>query len=454
MDAPPFNTEAEAGVLGCLMAPEGDCYNDAIAAGLKRDWFYDLRHATVFRAIEEIEASGTPVSFQMVRQKLEPSLLEAGGVAYLLTLQNDSTPSPTFLPIWLEQCRDAVLKRKAVVIATRAIDLAHGTDDGESVLNSMADSSTAAVDATSQKDSAHGKILASRLVDALEIRRQLADSGQRSGICTGLPKLDEMTDGLQFGEQFIIGARPSAGKTAMGLTLVAEIAIRKAVPTLIISCEMSTESLLMRLCAVCSGITLSTLRRGAFQEADMPRLTAFNARLSTAPLYIFDAVGGITGDEASAVIRQHARMHGVKCVLVDYLQKIRADKKSEKRTYEVAEVSHALRSAAVRSKVALVTLAQLSREPEKGTEPRAPRLADLADSAQIERDADTIALLHRDKQDQSKAMLLIAKQRDGKTGMLNLDFNGELTEFREMDPIEQADREPNRKPYKRPHAND
>lgn len=425
---PPHNTEAEQGVLGCLLAEDGDAFHNAIAGGLKPDWFYDLRHSQVFRAISELENEGVAAGVATVRQKLGADLEAVGGVAYLMALQ-DATPSSANLPFYLDICQDALLRRKAVAIASQASDMADGSDGGESVLKTIVERATAALDDAIQKESTTGTALSRTLTDHLESRKSLADSGKRSGISTGLPKLDEMTDGLQRGEQFILGARPSAGKTAMGITIAAEIAYANAIPSLIISCEMSTASLLTRLCAVCTGISLSALRYGKYTENDFKKLMAFNERLSKTPLYIYDAINGITGSEAAAVIRQHARRFGVKFALVDYLQKLRPDRKAEKRTYEIGEISGALRSSAVNSGVALLTLAQLNRDSDKGTEPRQPRLSDLADSAQIERDADTVALIHRGSKIPTSAKLLIAKQRDGETGQIDLYFNGPITRF-------------------------
>jgi len=151
--------------------------------------------------------------------------------------------------------------------------------------------------------------------------------------------------------------------------------------------------------------------------------------LAAAPLFIYEGVSGVTGGQASAIIRQHARRHGVRFALVDYLQKLRPDKKGEKRTYEIGEISNALRSAAVSSGVALVSLAQINRDSDKGEKPRMPRLSDIADSAQIERDADTVALLHRDREKPNDATVIIAKQRDGETGQFSLVFNGPITRF-------------------------
>lgn len=433
MNEQSFDVDAERGVLACLLAGEATAYQDAVAQGLKAEWFYDLRHAEVFRVVGELELAGTPASLISVHNHAREYLEDLGGLSYLSSLP-DCTPSVAMLPVWMDQCRSALLKRKAAAIASETADLAGGGEDGETLLRGLAGRATEALDSVTQADSEHGKLLSERLVDNLERKKALADAGKRSGIETGLHGFDSKTDGLQAGEQCIIGARPSEGKTALGLTLVDAIAIRGGVPTLVISCEMSIESLMMRLCAIHTGVSLNALRYGKYQDAEAMRIMTFSLKLAQAPLYIFDAISGISGAQASAIIRQHARRHGVRFVLVDYLQKIRPEKKAEKRTYEVAEVSGALRSAAVSSKVALVTLAQLSRDSEKGSEPRPPRLTDLADSAQIERDADTVALLHRDKQITSKASLNIAKQRDGETGVFNLYFNGPITRFENPPP--------------------
>ena len=396
---------------------------------MKADWFHDIRNVEIYRAVEALELSGTPATFHTVKNRMGTSLERSGGEAYLLELSRNSSPSPEMLPIFLEEARTALLRRKAASIASEASDLAGGSADGEELLLSMSAKAIEAVDSVSQRESAHGTQLAARFTSELEKRKELADSGRRSGIPTGFRDLDRMMDGLQYGEQFIIGARPGTGKTALGICLAAEISLTQSIPTLIISCEMSTESLITRLCSVCTGVSLAALKRGQYLEADTRKIIAFNAKLAKAPLYVVDAISGMTGQEAAGSIRQHARRHGVRFALVDYLQKLKADSKSEKRTYEVAEVSGSLRAAAVSSKVALVTLAQVNRDSEKGTDPRMPRASDLADSGQIERDADAIALLHRDKGDKSKASLILAKQRDSETGEIPLYFNGPLTRF-------------------------
>ena len=175
---------------------------------------------------------------------------------------------------------------------------------------------------------------------------------------------------------------------------------------------------------------MGTIKAGTFSEQDFARFAAFKTLMKKSPLFILEAVGGIDSSRLSATVRRMVRQHGIKFVVVDYLQKIKASSKQEKRTYEVAEVSGALKSLAVKTGAAVLALAQLNRESEKD-KGRSPRLTDLADSGQIERDGDCIALLHRDRDPnkQHEAVLYVAKQRDGEVGPVSLTFDGSRCKF-------------------------
>ena len=429
---PIYDQEAEAGLLACMMFEGSDAYHDAIADGMRSDWFYDIRNAAIFKAIQELELKGVPASVVTVKNQISYLIQDAGGLAYLASIP-ECSPSPSLASYFAGRCKDAALRRKAAAIASEGLDLAQGSKDGKSVLNQIVERCTSAIDDATVSESHTGGGLALAFTDSLERLKALADAGRRSGLPTGLRELDKMTDGIQFGEQTIVAARPSAGKTAIGLTILEEMVFRNGVPSLVVSCEMSRQALMHRLCAIHTGVPLSCLRRGTYNQGEFERISAFNAALAAAPLFIYEGVSGVTGGQASAIIRQHARRHGVRFALVDYLQKLRPDKKGEKRTYEIGEISNALRSAAVSSGVALVSLAQINRDSDKGEKPRMPRLSDIADSAQIERDADTVALLHRDREKPNDATVIIAKQRDGETGQFSLVFNGPITRFENPD---------------------
>ena len=173
---------------------------------------------------------------------------------------------------------------------------------------------------------------------------------------------------------------------------------------------------------------MKALKQGKLNEDDIPKFTAFTALLSKSPFYCREAFGGMTGGEAAALIRRGAARKGIKFVVLDYLQKLKSDTRQEKRTYEVADASASLVAAVRYTGVAFLCLAQLNRESEKD-KGRTPRISDLADSGQIERDADTVLLLHRERKASTEAKLIIGKQRDGETGICNLVFDGRFCRF-------------------------
>ena len=271
------------------------------------------------------------------------------------------------------------------------------------------------------------KNLFTNLADDLEAR--FNRQGKLSGLATGFSGLDRLTDGLQGGEQSVIAARPSMGKTAIGLNIVQRVCFDDKVPTLIITAEMSRTALMRRLMSSIMDIPMQTMRQGSFTEVEFRKISSFKGIMEKTPLWIEEAVSGIDVNRLAAVVRRACRKQGVKLVLIDYLQKIRPAKRHEKRTYEVGEVSETLKALAVQTGAAFLTLAQLNRESElqKG---RPPRLSDLADSGQIERDADMVALIHRKRDDATgETKLIIAKQRDGELGVVDLKFNGTYCRF-------------------------
>lgn len=338
----------------------------------------------------------------------------------------DACPSSANAPFFAQGVLEGWRRRKLVeagsTLAMHAKDPSLTVDEitaeAESALSGSESSSTEIMD---------GRQAARACIDQLEERHKR--QGTIGGVETGFRDLDAMTDGLQPGEQAVIAARPSIGKTAIALAVFEHACLRNEVPSLFVTLEMSAASLMRRMAASWCQIPMRTLRTGRFSDRDFLRLAAYNKACADAPLHIADGVSGLSIASVCSIIRRASRKHGVKLVVVDYLQKIQASDRHEKRTYEVAEVSGRLRSVAVKTGVALLTLAQLNRESEKDKRP--PRLSDLADSGQIERDADMVALLHRDRggPNGSEAKLIVAKQRDGETGLVDLHFDGTHCKF-------------------------
>lgn len=276
----------------------------------------------------------------------------------------------------------------------------------------------------------NGKGAAIEMTNDLERRFNL--QGKRSGVVTGFKRLDAILDGIQYSELTVMGARPSHGKTAFGLNILHCAVFYQEIPTLFVTLEMSVPALMRRLLSAAHTIPLKELKTGQLTEKQHVSVAKFNAVVSHKPVHFVDAIRGIKAGALSRKIRYYCQECGVRLVIVDYLQKVKPDTKHEKRTYEVASVSESLKACAVETKAAFFVLAQMSREPERDKsrkgEPRGPRLSDLADSAQIERDADTVLLLQR-AMPTDMASIYVAKQRDGELGVIDYTFEGQYVRF-------------------------
>jgi replicative DNA helicase len=428
---PPHSSEAEAGALGCVLQAPLECLGECVERLRGPEAFYEMRHRTIYQALVSMQERGQAIDLITLQQTLkDQAQLEAvGGLAYLSSLP-DQVPSAANLEYYLEIVREKHLLRRLVQQCTNTVAKAY---EWEGTVDTLVDEfERNAMELRNDKETGTvhtGRKLALDFINDCDER--CARQGQLTGLATGFPRFDEIIEGIQFKEQTIIAARPSQGKTAIGLNIVRKVCLVDRVPTAIISLEMSRQALLRRLCAAHCDIPLKAIRQGWFEETMKEKLTIFSVLLKNAPLFIYDRLRGATADRIAAIVRRLVRSQGVRFVLVDYLQKLKASGRYEKRTYEVGEVSGVLKAMAEENNIALLTLAQLSREPEKD-KGRQPRLSDLADSAQIERDADIIAFIHRDRGDESMgrdALLIVAKQRDGETGAIPLIFNGAFCRF-------------------------
>lgn len=384
----------------------------------------DIRES--YALVARLTQDGAPCDVLAVEREWRKANGQRPAPMALWMEAQDACPSPANAPYFASGVLDGWRRRRVMetgsLLASRAKE-GHSTVDellaeAEQVLTGHESHAVEIMD---------GRAAAKACIDDLSARHQR--QGRIGGVETGFEGLDRMCDGLQSGEQAIIAARPSIGKTAAALAVLEHACIRSKVPTLFLTLEMSPGSLLRRMASSWGRIPMNDLRRGTLSENHFKALAAYNRTCAEAPLYIVDGVGGMTISDVVAVIRRAKRKHGVQLVILDYLQKVEPSTKHEKRTYEVAEVSKRLKGVAAKTGVALLTLAQLNRESEKDKRP--PRLSDLADSGQIERDGDMIALLHRDRggENAHDAMLIIAKQRDGETGTVKLHFDGKYCRF-------------------------
>ncbi len=419
----PVNRSAELGVIGACLDGGLETTLEALEMVPSKCFFHDDCRF-VYEVIQSDASHG--------RQTDVIGILDRWKAAYpALLLPPDFYGAQDAHPKWTLQNRagtvlDLFRRRQAMMAANALLEgagklhepLAEAMSEFEDMLGQSQ---------TNAPPILEGKPLAYQLHDDLQRRHEL--NGQLSGIDTGFAPLNQLTDGLQAGEIWIIGARPGTGKTAIALNVADHVALTLGVPCLFVSLEMTAVALARRMASMRGSINGTEIRRGSFTESGFKSLTTFNAKLSTSPLKILESPGGIKITQLCHSLRAAIKRWGIKVVFIDYLQKIRPDSKGEKRTYEIGDVSSQLVELIKREKVNLFALAQLNRESEKD-KGRSPRLSDLADSKSIEADADLVGLLERPfKNNDTRAMLKIAKQRDGNIGMIPLEFRGHFCRF-------------------------
>lgn len=399
--------------------------------------FYDMRNAVVYDRMLKRESKGEPTDAISV-------IMSFSGEDRNRAMElNQLEVLPSAWRHSANKIREAAQRRKIIQGCGAVDNLAR---NGHSIAAVVEKAETLLSVDVKQPPIFSGHDASLKMVADLERRYNLKE-GELSGITSGFSDLDEMTEGWQQGDMIVIGARPSIGKTALGLMFFCHSVFHSRIPALFYSLEMSTEAVMRRMLAIEKRASLKRLRKGRYSEAEFRQISLFSAECKKAPMHIVDATGPSIAEVCTTIRRAH-RKHGVKLVVIDYLQKIKAVEKSEKRTYEVAEVSSKLKGVAKQLGISIVALAQLNREPEKD-KGRTPRLTDLADSAQIERDADLVALLHRDRSESvGEATLFVAKQRDGEVGVVNLTFIGEHGRFEQAAPPSRVDPEDApREPY-------
>jgi len=276
--------------------------------------------------------------------------------------------------------------------------------------------------------------------------------GMLTGVGTGFPDLDKMTSGLHGGEMVIIAARPSMGKTSLAMNIAEHAAIEQRLPVGVFSLEMTSESLVLRMLCSRSRVNLRSIREGFLAERDFPKLTGAAGKLANAPLFIDDS-SGLSILQLRAKARRMFQQFGIKLFVIDYLQLLNStSRRAENRQQEIADISSGIKALAKELDVPVIVLSQLNRELERDKN-RKPRLSDLRESGSIEQDADLVCLLYKpssgDEEEPAAAPagddeaqpvnLLIAKQRNGPTGDVNLTFLKSFTRFESAAKVSDED---------------
>ena len=435
----PHNLEAERSILGAVLL-DNHTLNTAIEKVRSEDFFLP-QHRRIFERMiqmgEKQQAIDTVTLMEDLTRRGE--LEAAGGVAYLSQLA-DGLPRITNVEHYARIVKEKAVLRTLIHSASAIQEQALAAGDDADVILDRAESIIFQLAEDRVKSGLIGvKELVRDNFDRLE---KIFSEGRRiTGLTTGYPVLDNETAGLQPSELIILAARPSMGKTAMALNFAENVSLQQQKPVAVFSLEMSKESLLLRLIASQSRVDSHKFRTGHLGREDWNKITTALKNLAEAPLWIDDSASS-TVMEIGAKARRLKRDRGLSLLIVDYLQLVipSSSGRQNNRQEDVAGISRGLKALAKELKIPIVVLSQLTRAPER--DDRKPQLSDLRESGAIEQDADVVMFINRPnfyktdmpEEDRAKAELIIAKQRNGPTGLLNFVFISRHTRFEEAAP--------------------
>ncbi len=433
---PPHNLEAERAVLGdCLLDEEA--LTLAVDSLLPGD-FYDAVHRKAFDVMRDMAAKGKPVDPLTFLEELSRRELaeHVGGQPFIASMI-DAVPTTANVEYHVRIVRDKAVHRRLIHVGAEIARLGYAEDRE---LEEVLDEAERSVFEVSQ----HGNTIPYRKVgDVLgptfrniEERFHSPDSSV-TGVATGFDDFERLTGGFQPGSLNIIAARPSMGKTALALDMALHASLDRNIPVLVFSLEMGAEQLVQRMLGSRARVNIHDLRTGMFHENSWDDLAAAAGDLTKADIFIDDS-SVLSTLELRARCRRFKSQHiggGMGLVIVDYLQLMHLPKRIDSKQQEVAEISRALKAVARELEVPVIALSQLSRAVEQRNDKR-PQLSDLRDSGAIEQDADLVVLLFRPgyydnspEADDATAEVIVAKHRNGPTGVVRLTFFKEHARF-------------------------
>lgn len=432
---PPQNVEAEQSTLGSMLLDR-----DAIAKVIETldpEDFYKETHRIIYEAIVTLFNKSEPVDLITVTEQLRQmgALDNVGGAAYITALAN-AVPTAANVEHYARIVKEKAILRALVKAGTQIAGLGYSSqgdveaalDEAEQLIFRISESrSTASI-----------VDIRTVLVQTFDRIEQLyANKASVTGLPTGFADLDEMLSGLQPAELIVIAARPSMGKTALALNIAQHAAMVERVPVLIFSLEMSKEQLAQRMLCAEARVDSQRLRKGDLRSDDWPRLSRALGDLSEAPVYI-DDTPTITALDIRARARRLRAEKGLGLIVIDYLQLIQGSGRAENRQQEIAEITRSLKSLARELNIPVIALAQLSRAVETTNEKK-PLLSHLKESGEIEQSADVVAFIYRedyykpDTERKNIAEIIVAKQRNGPTGTVELRWNASITRFENLE---------------------
>lgn len=431
----PHSIEAEQSVVGSMLMDK-----EAILTAseiLMPDDFYGRQYGVLFESIVELYNEGKPVDMVTLRERLREKDVppEVASVEFIRDLIN-AVPTSINIKHYADIVKEKALLRKIIKVNEEIEGMCYlGKEKLEVILGETEKKIFNLVQSRNTGDYMPIKEVVIRTLEKIEAASKT--KGNVTGIATGFYDLDYMTAGLQPSDFILIGARPSMGKTALVLNLAQYIAIRNNVPTAIFSLEMSREQLMNRMFAMEARVDSQNLRTGDLSDSDWEKLIESAGVIGKSNL-IIDDTPGISIGELRSKCRKYKLEHNLSLVIIDYLQLMTGNGRTDSRQQEISEISRSLKALAREIQAPVIALSQVNRACEARPDHR-PMMSDLRESGSIEQDADVIMFLYRDEyynKDSDKkgiAELIIAKQRNGSIGTVNLAWLPNLTKFANLE---------------------
>jgi len=436
---PPQSIQAEACVLGSMIL-DSNCI-DVVVQIITDEHFYRPAHQLIFCVLAEMKDAGTPIDLVTVKEEFirRKQFEQVGGIEYLADLVT-GVPNAASAEYYSTIVRNKALLRHLIAAGTEIVNDAYDARDDAPEIIDRAENSIFQI--ASDQVGQQVANLKELLHHTFEILQE-QEGELITGLSSGYHQLDELTSGLQPGEMIIVAARPSMGKTSLLLNITEHMGVVENIPVALFSLEMSKEQIALRMLASYARYDLKRMRRGNISAEDWTKLQMAAGDLEKAPIYIDDSPE-LTVLQLRAKARRLKAAYDIKCVCVDYLQLMSYHGRADSRQVQVAEMSRGLKALARELSIPVVVAAQLNRGPTDRPS-HTPRMSDLRESGSIEQDADVVSLLHcedyyhRGENDyipSNITQLIIAKQRNGPTGMVNLTFLPQCTRFEQAAPAD------------------
>ena len=428
---PPHSVESEQSILGSIILDKDAIIT--VAETINPSDFYKEAHKIIYESMLKLNSNNEPIDLITLIEELrkEGHLDNIGGISYLTSLST-IVPTTSNVKYYANIVKEKSVMRQLIKASNEIINL--GYDASTDVQEILDKAEKNIFDISQEKSGDDIQPINLVLQDTFDmIERLCTQKSDVTGITTGFADLNKKINGLQRTDLILLAARPAMGKTAFSLNLVQNAALKGDASVAVFSLEMSKEQLVQRILSAQSNVELSKIKTGTLGESDWPRIIDAMAVLSEANIFI-DDTPGIKISEIRSKCRRLKIEKGLDLIMIDYLQLMEGEGKNENRQQEIAKISRSLKILAKELDCPVVALSQLSRSPELRKDHR-PILSDLRESGSIEQDADIVMFLYRDEyyhEDSEKKNIgevIVAKNRHGETGNVELVWFGQVQKF-------------------------